>query len=494
MCVLLQVAICQQCQIDCPAHQYAHTVALSYLPHMAISPNFRQSQYFESIFIGSLSAQTSSRTITTCKNCETDMDIDTFDFVRAECDDEEPCFELEHTCRAKCREHYVAKNNTCVLCNHTSCETGSYMTTQDCGICAPCSTNFMAVLKNDGSVLQDNITNYVDFVSNGANLDDAFSCLDKCKAGYFEDAGMIDGKLTHACVQHTVPSCTATQYLIEGTATADARCEECRYHCPEQHMLSNCTNTAQSVCEKCNGELQAHEKFAHSNCSVTCIDGAIRNLNGVCELCSSTCAVGQKRAANASTCDDCVSCDTMPLQNAHYVQGCVWSCNDTFAFNASSNTCEDVSTSISYARVVVAKDFKYKCDLGQYLKSNVWSFSVQSRTTCASCNDRSDVLTPSSNDLGLTWNWVVLNGQQCAWQCNNGHYKYFHDSNSVSCYTWRQYASLSDAVGSTEVLLTSEEQEIKFEPAPKQETKTVSEWQVALMCVCAICTCRYLLQ
>lgn len=486
-CLLfVRLVSAQFCHHGCEAGKYAITRHESYLPKVQFHPDLLQPEYrlqlLEATMLNSL---TLTRPVVECVNCSHNMNMDTFDFV-SECDDDD-CFLIDEHCKAKCREYFVVRDQSCVLCNHTSCAVGTYMTSNNCS-CVPCSHAIQ--FTNNASEVQ--------FVSNGAQLDAADSCKEQCAPGYYQDTGLVNKQVSLVCVAHMTPECSETQVLISGTQYTDARCEDCVYHCEGMRMVQNCTSTTQSKCEPCTGELDAHEHFVHSDCTKQCQRNALRNAAGKCEMCDHICAVGTFRAPNATSCEQCVGCDTSPTSNAHYVQGCVWTCNDGFAYNQSQHACVEEQKAVTYARVVASKSFKTFCDHGEYLLPTTWSLSTNARTDCASCYTKPDVITPDPAKEGLssehTWSWLSNAGSVCDWQCNEGRFKFKVNADTVACYDWNQFASTTSVTTSSDSVVSTDGTPLTFSPVQRQQIKTIAEWKLGLLCLVALITTLVLMR
>lgn len=500
-----QCALAQYCDVPCNPGQYSKITSISYSIPVPYDSKFMLKEYRTQQDLAnrrpslryaesSLLDQTAAvKQISQCIDCEHDLDETTFEFVLA-CDDSELCFAVDTHCTGKCREHYVLKNSSCVLCNHTSCPIGSYMSYETCQ-CSPCVHSVHGVSNVNGTLQLTDTQHSVAFKGNGLILDDANSCQEECVNGYFMDTGTVQGAVQTVCIEHSALNCTyETEFLKAGTKTEDARCERCVHHCPDAFMIQNCTASSQSICVSCNDTLQRNEEFVHSNCTKQCVSSAIRDETGECQVCDMTCDVGFYRPSNASSCAQCLECGNKPSSNSHYVQQCVWTCDDRYAYDNSTHTCKSNEIEVNFARVVNTKQFVLSCAAGEYLVAMQWSLQSSGRTYCESCRNKPDVLTPDVAYEGVTWSWVVIPNQDCTWQCNNGRYKFTVDANVVTCYEWSQFAALSAMDDVSDVIVNENNQEIAFTPPVRPQIKMISEWKIAILCIVAVFTTKILLQ
>lgn len=495
MC-LFRCVYAQFCSSTCAAGQYPQWKYTNFFMKMNVHADFMKSNAME---IGMLANAVTQKRDLVCFDCQHNISKDTFDFVQT-CDDSDECFDLSQHCTVKCRTHFIRKDSDCVLCNHTTCDVGYYMERDTCG-CLPCAHQIRSTITTASGLEISPINSDVKFITNGLQLNDSASCLEACKSGFFRDSGLIQNQESDVCIAHTNLSnmCSDTQFKLNGTQFEDARCEDCIFTCPAANMTQNCSEFAQSVCVDCEGSLLENEEFTMSNCTRRCVEGAVRNENGDCEICSTICDPGYHHGQNASVCD-CLPCNTLPKSNATYVQGCLWACNDGYEYNSSTNNCEERTPEINFAPVYAKKSFITSCPAGEYLQTSLlprsWTSSAASRTKCLSCHDK--VATPDPNLEGSgsqsTWNWLLISNQDCAWECKSGFYAYSTNAETVTCYTWEQFAERVDTPGALETVVSADNQEIVFTPAQRKETKMITDWQIVMICIVALVTTRVLLQ
>ena len=490
MC-LFRCAYAQFCSSTCAVGKYPHWNYTTFSMKMNVHADFMKSNSME---IGLLSGAVTQMRVLDCLDCPHNMSEGTFDFVQT-CDDSEECVDLSQHCTVKCRTHFIAKENECVLCNHTTCDVGSYMRRDTCD-CLSCAHQIRSTIDTESGLHISPNNSDVKFITNGLQLDDANSCLETCKEGFFRDTGLIQNEESDVCIAHTnlTNMCSNTQFKLEGTQFEDARCENCILTCPAANMTQNCSEFAQSVCVHCEGNLLENEEFTMSNCTRQCIQGAVRNENDDCEVCSTICEPGYHHGQNASVCD-CLPCNTLPEANATYVQGCLWTCNDAFEYNNSTNKCEERTPEINFAPVYLKKTFSRTCPAGKYLQTSLfssWTSPGGSRTECMSCYGK--VVTPDQSLEGSSWNWLLIPNQQCAWECKSGYYAYSTNADTVTCYTWEQFAERVDTPGALETVVSADNQEIVFTPSQRKEIKMITDWQIVMICVVALFTTRVLLQ
>ena len=480
----------QYCAAECALGQYEHAMSHPYMLSLNIAPSFwqKQHQFADAIML----TDASYIDFKQCRSCQHNLTTGTFAFVQS-CDATEECFTVDTHCTVRCQSLHIQRNNECILCNHTECAVGSFKQRSSCA-CAPCTHSLFDMPESDAV----NFTStHVQFVSNGAVLDEANSCDEECKPGFFQDTGMVNGVVKSVCVPHTSLNCSASEILLPGTQFTDVQCQACQYHCEHMLMISNCShaNNSQSVCLPCNDTVLENEEFVHSNCTKQCVAGTMRDEQARCAVCDRPCAAGYRLRTAGALCGDCVECNTKPLNNSYYIDNCLWSCAAGYEFNDTAWVCEEVVVDLGLPIVYQQKSFVTYCPLGFYVKST-WAPQAHKRTECVAC-ETLGVITPDASLQGAsgTWNWVVTGGENCVWECTAGRYKFNIDPITVTCYTWNEFADSVGGVTSvqTSVSSTDPEATVKFDPNPRQEVVMLTDWKIGLLCVAVLITVRMIM-
>lgn len=368
------------------------------------------------------------------------------------------------SCDVECVSPWAKRGVDCVNCTESICAFGQYLTGHDCLTCAPCVTRF--------ADLSANVTMWTSF----GMLDVNNSCAEQCVGGYFETVRAQDDQIQSVCEPYTVPSCTDTQYQVNGTTIHDAYCEDCITACDDMNMTATCSAYSQAVCVPCEGVLQPNELWTNSDCTRQCaLNYVLNEASNVCELCDFTCPVGTRTPAHRSYCEDCEPCDTIP-NNATFYEGCRWECDDQFQLNATSNNCEHIPSSLVPEILSVKTG---RCELGQRLTF---------KYLCVNCADENDVVTPPLNQQGLTWQWRPSRST-CEWDCLPGFYHYSINSNMHQCLVWSEFlTNINGGITETKPL-----EQITLSGRRRQiRSPAMTEWQLVSISVVVVVTVLYL--
>ena len=163
------------------------------------------------------------------------------------------------------------------------------------------------------------------FASRG-KLDDKRSCLVQCAAGYYR---------THygrgwSCRPHWSPVCGVGEFLVAGSADANAFCQPCS-GCAGQQLLHQCTATTDDVCLSC-GESSPPHIWTNKHgepCEDGCLAGFAWNTRTrVCEQCLHRCPAGYAFSAMRGGRDNCTHCAACEELGRHLPVGAVWDMAD----------------------------------------------------------------------------------------------------------------------------------------------------------------------
>lgn len=306
---------------------------------------------------------------------------------------------VDSQCRVTCRAPYVNRTvdgkSTCAACN-ASCAVGQYRTGGMCEECKACAAPAPGFVH----------------VSDGA-LDDPTSCRAECAPGTFNQYGF------GTCVAHSVPVCTAKQYLRAGTAVHDAFCANCST-CEGQRLTHACSATADAQCESC-GEAPPGTGWAGAACAVACSSGWAWNTRALrCEFCDVfACPPGQAPPAIKHNCTHCEPCSAPA--NVVFVDGCTYVCANGFEMKVEGTGAEQI-ISCTYVdsndNRRKMRDVNVRCEDG---------FRLNAAYLCEPCPE----LVPADNS---TWLW---SGAECEWTCAGSLMRHARAA-SVACVTKEQ--------------------------------------------------------
>ena len=377
-------------------------------------------------------------------------------------------YTLNSDCEPTCvfpYQHYPEYNHTCVLCDATP-PIGHYLAGPTCTQFKPC------VSQKQGP--------HWHFVSGGV-LDDPHSCTEHCTNDTFADVTTVNGVVVEQCLPHTMPVCTDTQFLVSGTHSNDAYCEDCQFECEGFFMTQVCVpgSGPQMQCEKCeknHGELQFGELWTGHQCVKKCISGWVRNtVTGHCEICDHVCAPGTEFKTDRQNCTDCAACSNSRPHSV-YVVGCEWQCMDYYAYDQATDQCVSVVQAVP-AMLPSVSWFSLRCEPWQHL-------------TASGCQDCALTVTVPSTGQGERWNWTASR-TSCSWACLPGFYSYTIGK-TQRCYTWEEYlvqiGTVSNSNSTLEALQTGT---ITFNSRRRTTIPMLSEWQLLLIALLLIFTAIY---
>lgn len=375
---------------------------------------------------------------------------------------------LNNNCEPTCvppHQHFPEYNHTCVLCNATP-PVGHYLAGPTCDQFKPCVSQKQGL--------------HWHFVS-GGTLDDPHSCVEHCTNDTFADVVTVQGVVVELCLPHTTPVCTGTQFLVAGTHSNDAYCEDCQFECEGFYMLQECVpgSGPQMQCEACeknHGDLGTGEFWKGHTCVKECMSGWVRNtVTGYCELCHHVCAPGTEFKTHRQNCTDCSPCSNFRPHSV-YVVGCEWQCMDYYAYDQATDHCVSVVQAVPSLLPSVSW-FTLRCEVWQHL-------------TTSGCQDCALTVTVPSTGQGERWNWTASR-TSCSWACLPGFYSYTIGS-IQRCYTWEEYlvqvGTVSDRNSTLEALQTGT---IAFNNRRRATIPMLSEWQLMLIALMLIFTAIY---
>ena len=287
--------------------------------------------------------------------------------------------------------------HTCVLCeNH--CDVGYYPTGELCN-CLPCTN----VPDLDASNL---------IFGSAGQLDDEASCEIHCRAGMFRLLS------TDTCQHHSQVSCDANEFMVAGTAFADAKCQACS-GCDGRQLVTSCSEQNDDKCSACPNTDSAKayffpinffsEKFVGNNCTRACLDGFVRDTaTSACEACSHVCAAGYRFPVQRANCSHCAPC---PAKPEHAVwddstdrnsSDCAWQCAERYELR--NDACVYKRSVYDDNSSVLIRELE--CMPGHTL--------VQFQ--CVSCYNASHVKhseLPLIDEWQERWDWTF----ECHWSC-----------------------------------------------------------------------------
>jgi hypothetical protein len=253
------------------------------------------------------------------------------------------------------------------------------------------------------------------------------SCREICAPGYYlSDNGV-------QCLPHTDVTCVAGQFKVNGTARADARCDECT-DCTGYRQVRDCSLAHDAQCESCGPLVWWNSFWNGTACDLACRSAytKLHMPKARCQRCSA-CPSGFERVSRPANCSDCRACSPPKPQHAEYISQCVWKCEKYHALRLDDDTAlplcvysVDWSTNVPAASA--RRQYNVSCDKGQILTDEL---------LCADC-----AAPPGLNQSRLNAAWVWT-GVGCAWQCVPG---LMHVVNSTaqqnSCLTRAEYLAV----------------------------------------------------
>ena len=291
----------------------------------------------------------------------------------------------------------LSGDNTCVLCKD-HCDVGYYPTGELCE-CLPCT--------NVPDVAASNL-----IFGSAGQLDAAASCEIHCREGMFRLL------TTDTCQQHRQVSCEANEFIVTGTAFADAKCQPCS-GCDGRQLVTPCSEQHDDHCSSCPSTDTANncffpinffsEQFVGDNCTRVCLDGFVRNTaTSTCEPCSHVCAPGYRFPLQRANCSHCAPCAAKP-EHAVWDDStdrnsadCAWQCAERYELR--NDTCVYKSSVYDDNSSVLARELE--CVPGHTL--------VQFQ--CVSCYDAPHVNhseLPLIAEWQKRWDWTY----ECHWSC-----------------------------------------------------------------------------
>lgn len=315
--------------------------------------------------------------------------------------------------------------------NMPACNDGYYARGSSLEICSSCVT---------GNRLDSNW----EFVPSGSSIPgESSSCPIQCKCGdiaageacYFQDE--------NRCILHTsYYDCSANHgsnyYWAVGSRYVNSMCLQCG-SCEGKFQSQACTATTPNKCTDCPDTLGQGEFFTGLVCSKECITGFFYNTaNSICENCNGfSCAPGSFFAASRSHCEDCTSCaETLP-SNAEWINNCTYHCSNGFELfdyeeKSIIDEVETVTTtkicteSFSGSLKISSQTQKINCLSDEYLASSY---------TCTKCsNSHPSVLLQDE-----TWRWI---GFECKWECKWGYVLHQDELGHFFCLSWTEYKQI----------------------------------------------------
>jgi len=288
-------------------------------------------------------------------------------------------------CNVTCVSPYYAFNDTCWLCEASSCPVGEYLS--NCSECVACEQ-----LRPDAR-----------FIS--AGIWTADSCQQECVPGYWDDFG--------TCSRHSALAdipCETQEYVLMGTQFSDTMCMPCQI-CEGKRQTRACSRLLNAQCELCP-PLSLDMRFG-TTCAEACYIGRVHDvLANQCQDCAHTCAPGTLFTSSRQNCTDCRPCTGALPPNATWAAGCQIS--------------QRVTTRFSQGRVAKAVYALVQCDTAEFIEG----------LECLPCIHRENPAWPVSAELNVTWNFMPFDNE-CAWQCLPSLYEFKDASIRPRCVPWQ---------------------------------------------------------
>ena len=315
-------------------------------------------------------------------------------------------YTLNRSCEFSCTPPYYSRHSsTCILCNESRCDAGTYLTGELCDTCQAC------------------VSKYTDsnfHFSGPGELDQNMSCTERCAEGMFNEFGL------GVCKNFSQPACLATQFLQPGGDDYDNKCRDCS-ECNGRRLVVPCSESADAECADCEGELNLGEFWSGNACQKDCMEQFIFNTRTLtCELCQFVCDPGQTPAAPRQNCTHCTACTPPNTTNWRWIVGCDWGCSE--GHELRHGQCIKNSGDNDMA---VERTYSVRCPVGKTLSEAY---------ECVPCGINTQ--TPDPDQENVTWKWQAV-GEPCAWRCILPLIQHkIPQGTGVSCVSWDQYQTL----------------------------------------------------